>query len=335
MLRRDDRLPIQYRPRRERLRTQFNTSETVMKIAITGVTGFLGRYLVGYLREQGHGGNLWYRPTSDREGVVNEPHDFQWVPGDLDDPASMRRLVDGCDAVVHAALDHPGGGFRGGEGDPIGFLQRNVMGTAQLIETARQAEVARFIFISTCAVHERILDDRPLDETHPLWPTSLYGAHKAAIEKLVHAYGYGQEYAICAVRPTGVYGIASPPHRSKWYDLIRSIVRGDAVVCQQGGKEVHASDVARAVGILLTADRIGGEVYNCCDRYISEFEVASMARQICGSRSAIEGQSPQPRHQIVTTKLRKLGMEFGGETRLLETVGGLVDHVRQLADHES
>ena len=58
------------------------------------------------------------------------------------------------------------------------------MGTLRLIESARAAGVGRFVFISTCAVHEKILDDRPLDEAHPLWAMSHYGAHKAAIEKL-------------------------------------------------------------------------------------------------------------------------------------------------------
>ncbi len=50
----------------------------------------------------------------------------------------------------------------------------------------------RFVFISTCAVHDVILADRPLDEAHPLWPKSHYGAHKAALEKFVHSYGLGQ-----------------------------------------------------------------------------------------------------------------------------------------------
>jgi nucleoside-diphosphate-sugar epimerase len=49
-------------------------------------------------------------------------------------------------------------------------------------------------------VHDVILQDRPLDEAHPLWPKSHYGAHKAAIEKFVHSFGLGEGYAICSLR---------------------------------------------------------------------------------------------------------------------------------------
>src|SRR5207302_10921611 len=140
-----------------------------------------------------------------------------------------------------AALFHPGGGFRGGEGDLPRFVEMNVVGTIRLIEAARAAGVSRFVFISTCAVHEKILDDRPLDETHPLWPTSHYGAHKAAIEAFVHSYGLGAGYPICALRPTGIYGLAHPPRRSQWFDLVAAVARGEDVECRGGGKEVHAA----------------------------------------------------------------------------------------------
>lgn len=293
-----------------------------MRIAITGATGFLGRYIVAALAAEGRELRCWHRRTSDRSGFEAVADQLDWVEGDLGDEAAGRKLLAGCQAVVHAALYHPGGGFRGGEGEIVPFVERNVIGTLRLIEAAREAKAERFVFISTCAVHEKILADRPLDETHPLWPTSHYGAHKAAIEKFVHSYGYGGGYPICALRPTGIYGLAHPPQDSKWFELVRAVARGDAVDCRRGGKEVHAADVAKAVQILLAApaEQITGEAFNCCDMYISDFEVARLAQEITGSSAAIRGQHTAPKNQIVTDKLRRLGMQFGGQALLRRTV---------------
>ena len=194
-----------------------------MQVAVTGATGFVGRYVVRQLVAAGHRCRCWYRASSSRQGLDDVSESVEWVPGQLGDRQASAELLRGCDAVIHAALDHPGGGFRGGEGDLVDFVQQNVVGTIALIEAARAARVNRFVFVSTCAVHERILTDRPLDETHPTTPTSHYGAHKAAIEQFVHSYGWGQGYPICALRPTGVYGLAHPPEASKWFDLVRDV----------------------------------------------------------------------------------------------------------------
>ncbi|HQU42802.1 MAG TPA: NAD(P)-dependent oxidoreductase, partial [Pirellulales bacterium] len=293
-----------------------------MRIAITGATGFLGRYIVAALAERQHELRCWHRPRSDRSGFDAVAARIEWVVGELGDEEATQELVAGCDAVVHAALDHPGGGFRGGEGNIVSFVERNVVGTLKLIEAARAAGAGRFVFISTCAVHEKILDDRPLDETHPLWPTSHYGAHKAAVEKFVHSYGYGMGYPICAVRPTGIYGLAHPAEDSKWFDLVQSVVRGETADCRRGGKEVHAADVAKAVEILLTApaEQIRGEAFNCCDMYISDWDVANLAKQTAGSSAAIKGGPTTPKNEIQTDKLRRLGMEFGGRDLLRRTV---------------
>lgn len=292
-----------------------------MRIAVTGATGFIGRYIVRRLVGLNHRCRCWHRPQSDRGGFEDLAEAVEWVPGELAG-GEEGAFVSGCEAVVHAALHHPGGGFRGGEGDVVEFVEKNVVGTIRLIEAARAAGVKRFVFLSTCAVHEKILDDRPLDEAHPLWATHHYGAHKAAIEKFVHSYGLGMGFPICALRPTGVYGLKRPVENSKWFDLVRCVARGEDVTCRRGGKEVHAADVAKAAGILLNTPKsaVTGEAFNCYDRYVSEWDVAALAKQITGSRSAIHGEQTRPKHQIATAKIRSLGMEFGGEPLLRRTI---------------
>jgi hypothetical protein len=69
----------------------------------------------------------------------------------------------------------------------------------------------------------------------------------------------------------------------------------------------------------LAVEGIAGEVYNCCDRYVSDHEVAEIAKAQCGSRAEIVGKPTAPKHQIVTGKLRRLGMQFGGRPLLEQT----------------
>jgi nucleoside-diphosphate-sugar epimerase len=295
-----------------------------MIIAVTGATGFLGRYIVRHLVQSGHRCRCWRRPESDIGGFEGCEISLEWVPGDLADDRSMTPLVCGADAIVHAALYRPGSGWRGAEGDLPTFVERNVLGTIRLIEASRKAGVRRFVFISTCAVHDVVLGDRRLDEAHPLWPTSHYGAHKAAIEKFIHSYGLGEGHEICSLRPTGIYGVTRPIHRSKWYGLVQAVKRGEPIASSKGGKEVHASDVAKAVGILLSASGVTGQAYNCYDMYIADQDAAAVAKTLTGSSSRIELLNTGPQHQIDTSKLRTLGMTFGGGALLEQTVRELV-----------
>jgi nucleoside-diphosphate-sugar epimerase len=300
-----------------------------MLIAVTGATGFLGRYLVRHLEGAGHHLRCWFRPSSDRSGLQELKPAIEWLPGALGNLAEARELVRGADALVHAALTRPEGRtFSTSTHDDLLILLRtNLLGSLELLQTALGAGVSRCVFISTCAVHEVILGDRPLDEAHPLWPTSHYGAHKAALEAFVHSYGLGQRWPICALRPTGIYGLAHSPPDSKWYDLVGRVVRGEPIASARGGKEVHAADVARAIGLLLRADvdAITGQSFNCYDRYVAEEEVARIAKELTGSKSSIAALNRGPKNQIDTGKLRTLGMTFGGEELLRRTIQELFE----------
>jgi nucleoside-diphosphate-sugar epimerase len=301
-----------------------------MLIALTGATGFLGRYLARHFAAAGHRLRCWSRPSSDRGGFGPAAASIEWLEGTLGDSAATAALVRGAAAVVHAAVDWEGPRSRRREredqGDLHGFLERNLLGSLQLFQAAYAAGVPRFVFISSCAVHDVILPDRPLDETHPLWPMSHYGAHKAALEKFVHSYGLGFHWPICALRPTGIYGLDHPPARSRWFDLVGQVLRGEPISSSSGGKEVHAADVARAAALLLEADasQIAGQAFNCYDRYISEQQVAAIAKELSGSPSPIADLNRGPKNQIVADKIRRLGMTFGGEALLRQTVAELI-----------
>lgn len=299
-----------------------------MKIAITGATGFIGVELVRQLLDAGHQLKCWHRACSDLSPL--DGCDVEWVEGELTDTNSARELISDCEAVVHSGLWRSGMSFQVIEADVVEYARINILGTLGLIEAAMAADVERFVFISTCAVHDHILDDRPLDETHPLWANSHYGAHKAAIEKFVHSYGLGSGLPICALRPTGVYGVKAKVEHSKFFNLIRDVVAGKNVEVSGGGKEVHVSDVAQAIQILLKAEGIAGQAYSCYDRYISEFDVATIAKQICGSPSQIVGKQKRPKNEIDSSKIKKLGMKFGGEALLHKTVEKLLKLVSEL-----
>ena len=293
-----------------------------MLIAITGATGFLGRYIVNHLIAQWHRCRCWYRPCSDRGGFADEGK-IEWVPGALNDAKACDALVRGADGVVHSALGWTGG--------LVEYAQTNVVGTLQLMEKAKRAGAGRFVFIASCVVHEIILDDRKLDEAHPLSPTSQYGAYKAAIEMFVHSLGLGDKWGVCSLRPTGIYGLARPVQKSQWFNLVREVVTGKSIRSSAGGKQVHAADVAKAVGILLATpvQTIAGQVYNCYDLYVADQDIAMIAKRLTDSSSHIERLNKGPKHQIDTTKIRQLGMGFGGPALFEKTIGQLVEAVRR------
>jgi nucleoside-diphosphate-sugar epimerase len=304
-------------------KSKHNQTSSSMKIAITGATGFVGRSLVGRLLAAGHELRCWIR--SDPTQPQREQQSVQWIKGELGVAKDAAKLVEDCDALVHAALWRPGKGFRGAEGDLIEFTQRNVIGSLQLFNAAVESKIKRVVYVSSCSVHETILPNRPLDETHPLIAQSHYGAHKAAVEAFIHSFAGTHELDICAIRPTGIYGVDQPIESSKWFDLIRSIVDGRDVHCKRGGKEVHVDDVAKAIDLLLTTSQpIRSEVYACYDRYVSDYEVASIAKELCGSTSTVHGQRTSPKNQITTDKIASLGMSFGGEAKLRDTIEQLL-----------
>jgi dihydroflavonol-4-reductase len=115
-----------------------------MTSLVTGATGFLGGHVTRLLAERGERVRVLVRPASDVRQLERLP--VERAMGDLRDAASLARAVAGVETVYHVAAD-----YRLWAPDPHDIYEANVTGTQNLLQAARRAGVARFVYTSTVA----------------------------------------------------------------------------------------------------------------------------------------------------------------------------------------
>ena len=201
-----------------------------MKLAVTGGTGFVGSHLLDAALAADHDVRaLTRRPQPERAGV-------NWVHGSLDEPGSLRLLIEGADAVIHVA-----GAIKAS--DAAGFEHGNVAGTLAMLAAATATGVRRFIHLSSLAAREPKL--------------SLYGASKARAEDLVTSSGL--DWAI--VRPPAVYG----PGDRETLELFKMARLGLMLMPPKGRLSlIHADDLASLL-LALAGDRAPSNLTIECD----------------------------------------------------------------------
>jgi nucleoside-diphosphate-sugar epimerase len=295
-----------------------------MLVALTGATGFVGTHTAAALARAGHAVRALARPTSNREAA--EPYVDEWRTGDQHDPQALAGLVAGVDAVIHAAVD-----WHAREMGPGPNFQRNVLASLQLLEATRQAAVPQFLFVSSVAVYHDILPDRRLDENHPTWPNSIYGAYKAAIEPHLKAYYFQYGMNTSSWRPAAIYGIDPNLPRSQWYDLVKTAKEGGTIDEPKGGKITHVQDVADALALAIGDDAVAGEFYNLVDGYMYWQGAAELAKELTGSNATIVDRAGTgPKNTFDTTKAAQFFRRHGNTTALHRGVDGVREYVREL-----
>ena len=115
-----------------------------MTVLVTGATGFLGSHVARLLVERGERVRVLVRQV--REGGHVDGLPVERVAGDLRDAASVAKAVQGVDTVYHVAAD-----YRLWARNPREIYESNVDGTRNLLQAARNARVARFVYTSTVA----------------------------------------------------------------------------------------------------------------------------------------------------------------------------------------
>lgn len=291
-----------------------------MRIALTGVSGFIGSVIARQAAAAGHEVVGLVRPTSQRGHVTHVVDRF--VEGTHDDPAAVASLLDGADAIIHNSFDWDAVKC----GDLARHLRSNVEGSAALLGAAAGRP---FVYMSSVAVHHAMLDrwSGRIDADHPTRPGSAYGAAKASVEAHLWARHAecGQPFA--AIRPAAVYGIDPNLDRSIGAPIITALRRGGAYARAGGGKFVHVDDVAAAT-LAALAQRSG--VYHLADCYARWGDVAVMAADLLGITADIDlSSSENPRNTFTTEDVQHdLGVSLDrGHAGIRDHLACLIDLV--------
>ena len=164
-----------------------------MNIFISGGAGYIGSATAEALVNAGHNVTVYDSlVTGHREAV---PQGAKFIHASLEDSHALAEALTATkyDAIMHfAAFIEAGESMK----DPGKFFRNNFANSLQLMETAVQAGVKKFVFSSTAAVYQS--SEEPLTEDSPIGPTNVYGHTKLMTEQALEWYRqiHGLHFAI-------------------------------------------------------------------------------------------------------------------------------------------
>ncbi|WP_435196370.1 dTDP-glucose 4,6-dehydratase [Natronomonas sp. EA1] len=233
-------------------------------VAVTGAAGFIGRWVVDELLNQGYSViSLDDFSNGRRENIEefhNEPR-FEFFEGDIRDEAAIERLINqetaacihlAAEIDVHESLERPNDHF-----------EVNVVGTRNVLEACRATDT-RLGLMGTCMVYDMADSEDGIDETHPVKPASPYAGTKLAAENVAESYYHGYDLPVTILRPFNTYG----PYQEVGVVpiFVERDLNGEPLKIYGDGTQtrdlLYATDCARFVVDATFSEAAVGEVLN-------------------------------------------------------------------------
>lgn len=240
-----------------------------MNILVTGGAGFIGRWVVKRLLDDGH--DVWVLDDLSNGRIENiqefasRPNFKEFIKGDIKDIKTLEVLFKNrFNICYHLAASI---NVQDSIDDPRTTFNNDAAGTFNILEQCRLNGV-KIVFMSTCMVYDKANDAAGITEKHPIKPASPYAGSKIAGENMVLSYWHAYKLPAVVIRPFNTYG---PYQKSSGEGGVVSVfikrkleglplnIYGDGT---QTRDLLYVEDCARFVTIAGYSDKANGEIVN-------------------------------------------------------------------------
>jgi dihydroflavonol-4-reductase len=249
----------------------------MMKIFITGGTGFIGSHLVKRLAQTDHQMVCLARKTSD----LSAPKEAgaKIVIGDVTDKESLIKGMQGCDWVVNLANL-----FLFWVADERTYSQVNIEGTRNIMESVLETGVTKVVHVSTAAVWGKA--DWPISEQTPMGDqrASQYARTKYEGDRIAWRLYEQRGLPLIMIYPSAVVGADDPKATGRY---IKNIVRGKMpaqVLVEAPFSFVYVGDVCTAILRALEKQGNIGEKYLVSGANLKFGEINHLVSEVAGVR---------------------------------------------------
>lgn len=308
------------------------------KVLVTGADGFIGSHLTEALVREGYdvrafvlynsfGSWGWLDGASaDVKGRLDV------FAGDIRDPHGVRKAMTGCDAVLHlAALIAIPYSYH----SPDTYVDTNVKGTLNVVQAARELELAKVVHTSTSEVYGTA-KFVPITEEHPLRGQSPYSASKIGADQIALSFHAAFGTPVTVLRPFNTYGPRQSA-RAVIPTVITQIASGKRKLALGSTHPTrdfsYVDDTVAGFLAALKADGTDGEVINLGSGF--EISIGDTARAIAAVMGRdVEIITDQQRVRPEASEVERLLADTAKARRLLQwtaAYGGLDGFKRGLA----